>query len=69
MCRPVAMKSNLHNVLFEPKTSRFWVANATADKQPAAEQPYYEFNLKELLARRPEAGAPVHELPANTAAK
>ncbi|MFQ5731766.1 MAG: C45 family autoproteolytic acyltransferase/hydrolase, partial [Planctomycetaceae bacterium] len=34
MDRPVAMKSNLHNVLFEPKTTRFWVANASKDKKP-----------------------------------
>lgn len=69
MCRPVSMKSNLHNVLFEPRTSRFWVANATADKQPAAEQTYYEFNLKELLARQPDSSAPKHELPLKTAGK
>lgn len=69
MCRPVSMKSNLHNVLFEPRTGRFWVANATPDKQPAAEQTYYEFNLKELLARQPNPSAPHHDLPLKTAAK
>lgn len=53
MDRPVAMKSNLHNVLFEPKTTRLWVANATPDKQPAAEQRYRKFQLAELLSRRP----------------
>jgi isopenicillin-N N-acyltransferase like protein len=61
MARPVAMKSNLHNVLFAPKSQRLWVAHATADKRPAAEQPYQEFNIAELLNRRPDTSAP--ELP------
>lgn len=46
---PVAMKSNLHSVLFEPKSTKLWVANASADGQPAATQPYYQFQLSELL--------------------
>lgn len=58
MCRPVAMKSNLHNVLFEPKSTKLWVANATADKRPAADQKYFEFQLTDLLQRRPEADSP-----------
>jgi hypothetical protein len=53
MDRPVAMKSNLHNALFEPKTTRFWVANASTDGKPAAEQKYHAFSLQELLNRRP----------------
>ena len=57
MERPVAMKSNLHNVLFEPETTRFWVANASKDKQPAAEQPYHPFQLTELLKRSPDASS------------
>jgi len=68
MSRPVAMKSNLHNVLFEPKTGRFWVAVASADGRPAAEQPYHAFRLGELLERRPAAGCPVQPLPARTVA-
>ena len=59
MDRPVAMKSNLHNVLFEPQTTRFWVANASSDKQPAAMQPYYQFQLTKLLKRRPAEDSPV----------
>src|SRR5262249_8269829 len=35
MDRPVAMKSNLHSVLFETTTTRLWVANASTDGQPA----------------------------------
>lgn len=58
MSRPVAMKSNLHNVLFEPKTTKLWIANATPDKKPAAEQKYVSFQLSELLKRQPEATSP-----------
>jgi hypothetical protein len=54
MDRPVAMKSNLHNVLFEPRSTRFWVANAGPDGQPAAERKYHSFQLTELLERQPE---------------
>ncbi len=58
MDRPVAMKSNLHSVLFETTTTRFWVANATKDKKPAAEQPYHAFQLTELLTHRADQSAP-----------
>lgn len=59
MDRGVAMKSNLHNVLFEPKTTRFWVANASPEGEPAADQEYHQFQLMELLSRRPDADAKV----------
>ena len=52
---PVAMKSNLHDVLFAPASTKLWVANASVDLKPAAEQPYHEFQLTELLARKPDA--------------
>lgn len=58
MDRPVAMKENLHCVLFETSTGRFWVANASTDGQPAATQPYHAFSLPELLERRPDPAAP-----------
>ncbi len=54
---PVAMKSNLHNALFAPKSTDLWVANASHDKKPAAEQEYHQFNLNELLARKPVPAA------------
>jgi isopenicillin-N N-acyltransferase like protein len=54
---PVAMKSNLHDVLFAPASTKLWVANASADCKPAAEQPYHEFQLTELLSRKPDAAA------------
>lgn len=58
MDRPVAMGSNLHNVLFEPASTRLWVANASVDGQPAATQPYHAFQLTELLGRSPDTSAP-----------
>ncbi len=57
MDRPVAMPSNLHNVLFETSTGRFWVANASTDGQPAANQPYHAFRLGDLLSHEPDATA------------
>ncbi len=58
---PVAMKSNLHDVLFAPASTKLWVANASADLKPAAEQPYHAFQLSELLGRKPDAAA--NEIP------
>ncbi|MFN0196108.1 MAG: C45 family autoproteolytic acyltransferase/hydrolase [Planctomycetaceae bacterium] len=69
MDRPVAMKSNLHNVLFEPMSTKFWVANASADGKPAAEQKYFEFQLSELLDRKPDTSSPEIPLIVETAAK
>jgi hypothetical protein len=65
----VAMKSNLHNVLFAPASTRFWVANATSDRQPAAAQPYHAFQLSELLHRLPDDAAPELPRPARTSRK
>ncbi len=65
MDRPVAMKSNLHSVLFETSTTRFWVANASKDGKPASEQPYQEFNLRDLLRHEGDRSSP--ELPASKA--
>jgi isopenicillin-N N-acyltransferase like protein len=67
MDRPVAMASNLHNVLFEPATTKFWVANASSDKKPAAEQKYYSFQLSDLLTRRPNSTSPELPKPQKTA--
>ena len=49
MRRPVAMQSCLHAALFCPTDGRFWVANSSLDRHPASEQPYAEYNLKDLL--------------------
>lgn len=64
MDRPVAMSSNLHNALFAPASTRLWVANASKDGRPAAEQPYHAFQLTELLERKPDPACPVIDLPA-----
>jgi hypothetical protein len=64
MDRPVAMKSNLHSVLFETTTTRFWVANASKDGKPAAEQPYSGFELRGLLKHQPDSSATALPLPA-----
>ncbi len=67
MDRPVAMKSNLHSVLFETTTTRFWVANASKTGEPAATQPYHAFQLTELLRHTPDPSAPAIPLPAGRA--
>lgn len=48
MSRPVAMQSNLHNVLFIPADGILYVANASHDR-PAAEQPWVKLDLNQLL--------------------
>jgi len=58
MDRPVAMKSNLHSVLFETTTTRLWVANASKEGQPAVTQPYHAFRLSELLTHKADTSAP-----------
>ncbi len=66
MSRPVAMESNLHNVLFVPAQATLYVANATHD-QPAAENPYVRLELPSLLdsIKRAQALAPAEELVPN----
>ena len=58
MSRPVAMKSNLHSVLFETKSTKLWVANASKEGEPAASQPYHAFRFTELLTHKPDTSAP-----------
>ena len=48
MSRPVAMSSNLHNVLFVPADGVLYVANASHNK-PAAEMPYVKIDLRKML--------------------
>jgi predicted choloylglycine hydrolase len=60
MDAPVAMKHNLHNVLFAPGLGELWVANASSDKKPAWTQKYHEFDFRALLKQsRPTSG---HEI-------
>ncbi len=50
MSRPVAMSSNLHNVLFVPADGVFYVANAS-HHAPAAERPYVQYDLHAILGK------------------
>jgi len=45
---PVAMKSNLHNAIFEPETLDIWISDASRKKK-AYDNPYAHFNLTKLL--------------------
>jgi hypothetical protein len=54
MSRPVAMESNLHNVLFVPADGVLYIANASHTK-PAAETSYMKIDLKKMLSEIPEA--------------
>ena len=51
MSRPVAMSSNLHNVLFVPEDLVFYVANAS-HKKPAAECNYVRIDLRDWLPKK-----------------
>jgi len=57
MDAPVAMKSNLHDVLMIPAEGVVYVANAAADGAPAWKQRYYRFDVRRLMASRPPPAA------------
>ncbi|MFH1969749.1 MAG: C45 family peptidase [Verrucomicrobiota bacterium] len=46
--RPVSMRSNLHDAIFEPQDLRIWVANASRN-EPACDQPPTAYSWKELF--------------------
>ncbi len=46
--RPVAMKSNLHNAVFLPKSGDLYFADA-GRKTPACDEPYVKVNLGEMI--------------------
>jgi len=56
MRRPVAMRSNLHNVLFVPQDLVFYVADARG-RSPACDQRYARYDLRALLAGTPKPPA------------
>jgi hypothetical protein len=59
MKRPVAMGSNLHNVLFIPEDQNYWVAHASLrGHQPAATQPYVKHSLAENLKKLEQVAKP-----------
>ena len=53
MDAPVAMRSNLHDVLMVPEDGVLYVANAAADGSPAWKQRYYRFDIRRLMKERP----------------
>ncbi|MBN1817279.1 MAG: hypothetical protein JW828_07945 [Sedimentisphaerales bacterium] len=53
MDAPVAMKSNLHDVLMVPQDGILYVANAGKDGAPAWKQKYYRFDLAKLIREKP----------------
>jgi hypothetical protein len=57
MDAPVAMRSNLHDVLMIPADGVLYVANAAADGSPAYQQKYYCFDVRRLMAEKPAASA------------
>jgi dienelactone hydrolase len=60
MLRPVAMKGNLHDVLFAPREMEMWVAHASGDltrpEYQACYQPYEHYDLREWMKLLPAAG-------------
>jgi hypothetical protein len=63
MDAPVAMKSNLHNVLMQPASGKLWVAHASKDKQPAWKQKYHALDFA-ALRKQPVPTSGGKELPA-----
>jgi len=54
MDAPVAMRSNLHNALMVPEDGIIHVANADAQGNPAWKQKYHRFDIRKLIAVRPD---------------
>jgi len=50
LARQIAMKSNLHTVIYDLTADKFWVANRT-DTTRAADRPYIEFDAGKAWAR------------------
>ncbi|MBN1845296.1 MAG: prolyl oligopeptidase family serine peptidase [Sedimentisphaerales bacterium] len=71
MNRPVAMESCLHRVLFVPAEGKLLAADAaeaTGERYAACYQPYYPYDLGQLLAMIPqETPAGVESIPARPA--
>jgi len=54
MDAPVAMAHNLHNALMRPGEGVLYVAHAASDGAPAWQQTYHRFDLRHLIANRPD---------------
>jgi len=50
IARGVAMKSNLHNAIFEPPTLSVWIAHASRHR-PACDEPYIHYRWEDLFPR------------------
>lgn len=61
MDKPVAMTSNLHNVLFAGGLGKLWVANAGPNAEPAWTQKYREYDFARLLTQQTPSGG--NEIP------
>lgn len=64
MDAPIAMKSNLHNVLMAPGLGKLWIAHASPAGEPAWRQEYHEFDFWKLLEQPGPVGGT--ELPVPT---
>ncbi|MCK5861290.1 MAG: hypothetical protein KAH38_02320, partial [Candidatus Hydrogenedentes bacterium] len=53
MARGVSMTSNMHNVLFKPRTFELWAANSTVRK-PACNRDYRHYDVSELMREEPK---------------
>lgn len=50
--QPVAMPTNLHNAIFAPATLDVWIAQAGPQGEPACDEFYEHYNLKELIQEK-----------------
>jgi len=65
LARQIAMKSNLHTVIYDLTAGKLWVANRK-DNIRAADRPYVEFHLANAWAKHLDTTAPA---PVTTAAR
>lgn len=53
--QPVALPANLHNAIFAPATLDVWIAHAGPQGEPACDEFYEHYNLKELMQQKTSA--------------
>jgi hypothetical protein len=58
LARQIAMKSNLHTVIYDLTAGRIWIANRK-DNLRAADRPYVEFHLANAWAKHLNTTPPV----------
>lgn len=47
--KPIALKDNLHNAIFHPRSLEVWISHAGPQNELACDRPYYHFSLIKLL--------------------